>query len=199
LIKTSFRFLSVLCLAILCADKTLAKPIASEGYSIKELVAGSEFCGVHGLGIDNKDKLYAGSVVGRRVYSVDIDTGKASVLVGPSKGMADDMEFLSDGTLVWTSISQNAVRARSPDGEIRDLANPLVSVNSIAFRESDERLFVAQVFGGDGLWEIDINGEKPPRNILKNIGGLNGFDIGPDRSEERRVGKECRSRWSPYH
>ena len=23
--------------------------------------------------------------------------------------------------------------------------------------------------------------------------------IGPFRSEERRVGKECRSRWSPYH
>ena len=22
---------------------------------------------------------------------------------------------------------------------------------------------------------------------------------GIDRSEERRVGKECRSRWSPYH
>src|SRR2546430_3978627 len=26
--------------------------------------------------------------------------------------------------------------------------------------------------------------------VLKNL---------PDRSEERRVGKECRSRWSPYH
>src|SRR2546430_5555931 len=24
-------------------------------------------------------------------------------------------------------------------------------------------------------------------------------DIVPARSEERRVGKECRSRWSPYH
>ena len=23
--------------------------------------------------------------------------------------------------------------------------------------------------------------------------------VGEDRSEERRVGKECRSRWSPYH
>ena len=23
--------------------------------------------------------------------------------------------------------------------------------------------------------------------------------FGPERSEERRVGKECRSRWSPYH
>ena len=24
-------------------------------------------------------------------------------------------------------------------------------------------------------------------------------ESGDDRSEERRVGKECRSRWSPYH
>ena len=24
-------------------------------------------------------------------------------------------------------------------------------------------------------------------------------DVISDRSEERRVGKECRSRWSPYH
>ena len=23
--------------------------------------------------------------------------------------------------------------------------------------------------------------------------------VGNNRSEERRVGKECRSRWSPYH
>ena len=30
---------------------------------------------------------------------------------------------------------------------------------------------------------------------------LDGKDYkdGIDRSEERRVGKECRSRWSPYH
>ena len=25
------------------------------------------------------------------------------------------------------------------------------------------------------------------------------LDMGKGRSEERRVGKECRSRWSPYH
>ena len=28
---------------------------------------------------------------------------------------------------------------------------------------------------------------------------LKDVDIKPVRSEERRVGKECRSRWSPYH
>ena len=27
----------------------------------------------------------------------------------------------------------------------------------------------------------------------------NGSNGSLDRSEERRVGKECRSRWSPYH
>ena len=52
-------------------------------------------------------------------------------------------------------------------------------------------------------------------NLRSRIGGvpenlhvnLNGRDVrvtlerrGPEnRSEERRVGKECRSRWSPYH
>src|SRR3712207_9058911 len=29
--------------------------------------------------------------------------------------------------------------------------------------------------------------------------GATGLFSGWDRSEERRVGKECRSRWSPYH
>ena len=28
--------------------------------------------------------------------------------------------------------------------------------------------------------------------------GVNGITVS-QRSEERRVGKECRSRWSPYH
>src|SRR3712207_9155276 len=31
--------------------------------------------------------------------------------------------------------------------------------------------------------------------MLKAVPGVNMYE----RSEERRVGKECRSRWSPYH
>src|SRR5690242_6811191 len=31
------------------------------------------------------------------------------------------------------------------------------------------------------------------------IGRLNAGELDVFRSEERRVGKECRSRWSPYH
>ena len=36
--------------------------------------------------------------------------------------------------------------------------------------------------------------------ILENVYDKNfEFTKIKDRSEERRVGKECRSRWSPYH
>ena len=38
-------------------------------------------------------------------------------------------------------------------------------------------------------WKL-IKQQKPDLVLL---------DLGLGRSEERRVGKECRSRWSPYH
>ena len=34
---------------------------------------------------------------------------------------------------------------------------------------------------------------------LREISGAGMMDCKKARSEERRVGKECRSRWSPYH
>ena len=36
----------------------------------------------------------------------------------------------------------------------------------------------------------DYTGEPIPQEVIDDI---------LTRSEERRVGKECRSRWSPYH
>ena len=35
--------------------------------------------------------------------------------------------------------------------------------------------------------------------IIQKIEDTDGFKELKERSEERRVGKECRSRWSPYH
>ena len=37
------------------------------------------------------------------------------------------------------------------------------------------------------------------RNIVSTIPTERFFNSSFGRSEERRVGKECRSRWSPYH
>ena len=43
-----------------------------------------------------------------------------------------------------------------------------------------------------------------PSDIYTRYLRLKGYDVisvcgSDERSEERRVGKECRSRWSPYH
>src|SRR2546430_17689816 len=46
--------------------------------------------------------------------------------------------------------------------------------------------------------EPDLAGEQiRPVDLLE--GEVDEGEKGLDRSEERRVGKECRSRWSPYH
>ena len=34
---------------------------------------------------------------------------------------------------------------------------------------------------------------------FQSLAEEHGSNVVVDRSEERRVGKECRSRWSPYH
>src|SRR3712207_9545370 len=42
------------------------------------------------------------------------------------------------------------------------------------------------------MLEAEGAGATPPKERIRE-------DAAPSRSEERRVGKECRSRWSPYH
>ena len=39
----------------------------------------------------------------------------------------------------------------------------------------------------------------PQRRAQSNKGSYGSVAAAAGRSEERRVGKECRSRWSPYH
>ena len=44
---------------------------------------------------------------------------------------------------------------------------------------------------------LNTGGKYDSKAFKKSV-GLNGVGV-KARSEERRVGKECRSRWSPYH
>src|SRR2546430_2206111 len=44
-----------------------------------------------------------------------------------------------------------------------------------------------------------VGDERPiEQRQVTSVGGRSRGGV-PPRSEERRVGKECRSRWSPYH
>src|ERR1019366_239806 len=67
---------------------------------------------------------------------------------------------------------------------------------------------IAQFFTDQGVIGTTMDGDyKLPAGIGADVErraqayfvGKDPFDLALHRSEERRVGKECRSRWSPYH
>ncbi len=157
----------------------LAAGVGAAEYRVEKLVGGPGIHGLHGLAFDSEDRLYAGSVVGQSIYRVDLETGALETWIGPPDGMADDLEFGPGGLVVWTGVLDGKIRAREGDGPIRVLASDLPGINSIAFR-GDGRLFASQVFRGDALHEIDVDGREPPRLVAQDLGGLNGFDFGTD-------------------
>lgn len=148
-------------------------------YTTEVFIPGYAFHGIHGITFDSQDRIYVGSVIGQSIYRVDPQTGDSTIWEAPLRGMADDLEFGPDGALYWTSFILGKVHSRTETGEIRELATGLPGINSLAFKQ-DGRLFATQVFLADALYEIDVKGEKPARKIIENMGGLNGFDFGPD-------------------
>lgn len=164
----------------LIAGLAVAGGALAQDAKVTRLVPGSDFHGVHGIRFSPGGELYAGSVAGQSIYSVDLAAGKARVLVGPPQGMADDMAFGPGGQVVWTAISDNIVYSRRGDGPVEVLEKDLVSINSITFSRDGKRLFAAQVFGGDALWELDPSGKAPRRMIREGMGGFNSFAAGPD-------------------
>jgi sugar lactone lactonase YvrE len=166
------------CAAIVAALFSISSASA-ESWDVTKLVPGSAFHGVHGLGIDKAGHLFAGSVAGAALYEVDIAGGTAKVAIPAPVGMADDIAFAPDGTMAWTGFLAGDLYARKGDGPIKKLASGLPGINSLAFRK-DGRLYATTVFLGDALYEIDVDGVKPPRQIMEKMGGLNGFEFGPD-------------------
>ncbi|MDQ0042940.1 hypothetical protein [Variovorax boronicumulans] len=145
------------------------------------LVPPSSFSGVHGLAIDAKGRLLAGSVLGSTLWEVDRTTGAAKVLIDAPEGQADDIAVGPQGELAWTNYLMGMLRYRESDtAPMRVLAKDLPGLNSLDFDRRNGKLYASQVFLGDALWEIDRAGQKPPRLIKKDMGGFNGFEVGPD-------------------
>src|SRR2546421_5701628 len=81
----------------------------------------------------------------------------------------------------------------------RDWSSDVCSSDLPAFRLDDSRLAVT--LGGARLPNpVILAAMYYDSHILERAMGLGfGAVTTKTRSEERRVGKECRSRWSPYH
>ena len=167
---------------VLGACATVAPPARPDAWAAPEaIVAPSSFSGVHGLAVDAQGRLLAGSVVGNAIWQVDRQTGAARVWIAGPEGQADDIAVGPKGELAWTNYLMGMLRMRDSDtAPMRVVAKDLPGLNSVDFDRRNGRLYAAQVFLGDALWEIDATGQKPPRLIKKDMGGFNGFEVGPD-------------------
>jgi streptogramin lyase len=174
-------WISVMGLAALTACTSVPPTRPTSWAPPEVLVAPSAFHGVHGLAIDDKGRLLAGSVIGSSLWEVDRQTGAAKVLIPAPEGQADDIAIGPQGAMAWTNYLMGMIRYRENDAApLRVLAKDLPGINSLDFDRRNGKLYASQVFLGDALWEIDVSGAKPPRLIRKDLGGLNGFEVGPD-------------------
>ena len=97
----------------------------------------------------------------------------------------------------------------SIQGTVSDPTGAVIANAAVAITNDATQVKHAVISGRDGLFSfpnMDIGtytltvaspGFKTysQQRIILEVGS----SIGINRSEERRVGKECRSRWSPYH
>ena len=115
---------------------------------------------------------------------------------------------IADAGLAVREVSEYTGQAEILGGRVKTL-HPAIHAGILAERAEDLRgtgyqpidLVVVNLYDFAGALErtedeaervesIDIGGPTMLRSAAKNF---------HRRSEERRVGKECRSRWSPYH
>ncbi len=178
------RFLcaaSMLALAACGAGEQAAAPVT---WGVTEFIGPSHFHGLHGLAVEEDGTILAGSVVGQAIYAVNPATGEVTERMGPPNGMADDIAFGPNGEMAWTGYLTGKVfiqpkAGQEGGGEPKMISSGLPGSNSLAFTK-EGRLYFTQVFLGDALYEADPAGVAPPRLIRKDLGGFNGFEVGPD-------------------
>ena len=101
-------------------------------------------------------------------------------------------EFTNDLDSIMYNFLNNLKNSLKEHKNNIDKKNPITRINSysqtidIFYETLKSKLFSNLIYERDKINSIKIE--------LKNLSPINKI-----RSEERRVGKECRSRWSPYH
>ena len=111
---------------------------------------------------------------------------------------------------VSLSMKQATLNLSGKDAPVTLTTDDFKSENgTLAVKVTDDAHSLLNTKTASGTVYVSANGEKgvtPASELAKTK--IMSFDQGSSvtlkgvttmRSEERRVGKECRSRWSPYH
>jgi len=95
-----------------------------------------------------------------------------------------------------TGIKNATLLDQTPDWLTYDLPQDLLGTALKGKWRGQKQMWFAYRFHGH---DSEINISHPPDGAPVEFDDWQWVDFDEVRSEERRVGKECRSRWSPYH
>src|SRR3712207_3726008 len=136
--------------------------------------------------------------------NLEINDGEFMILVGPSGcgkstalRMIAGLEDISEGDLIIGGEKVNDLAPRD-----RDIAMVFQNYALYPHMTVRDNMGFALKLAKEDPGEINKRVEEAARildlepHLDRKPANLSG---GQRRSEERRVGKECRSRWSPYH
>ena len=119
-------------------------------------------------------------------------------------------------SLVICSASQPSPRGNGTEGNVAKLAARILEQSEYTHHKFDDEIagkffdrYVEELDGQHlSFFQSDLEEFAPYRTTLDELTKagdttpahrIYGRFVQRGRSEERRVGKECRSRWSPYH
>src|SRR5258708_39076199 len=113
------------------------------------------------------------------------------------------MEKFLPLSLSWR-VCPHATRGAAPDVWMRAIVPGAVQLDWARAHDWPAYWAAENFRAYDGLedhfWTYETRLKIPPLTGGERLFFIcGGVDYAFERSEERRVGKECRSRWSPYH
>jgi sugar lactone lactonase YvrE len=124
--------------------------------------------------------LWVADYAGSQILRVDPSSGRILVRYGKADGVAlsDDLAIGPDHSLYWSGLG-GIVGRIAPGGKVTMVATIGPGVNPITFTRGRRRLYAGRTLEGQGLYEIDPAGKKPPR-LINATWDTNAFAFGPD-------------------
>jgi len=116
----------------------------------------------------------------------------ANVLAGEH-----EVYFMFHNGKIQKELSSSVRQIRIPE---KTLEGTLAFLRNINFRDIGSLRYRIRELGPDLSIILQPAIDFCLRGAMASkLEGIRTLSYIPNRSEERRVGKECRSRWSPYH
>src|SRR5258708_3618954 len=139
---------------------------------------------------------------GLRLDEYTLEARRCRIRREPSEVVVEPLHDLPEHEMILGSMGRGIPRFGETGGAVSELVavtgffrlvvHGVDHVRPSAVSQSAEQVAVADIARGDRIPPLPY----VAHNAIKHCAAVLGWH---ERSEERRVGKECRSRWSPYH